>query len=133
MADITQEERTISLSVTMMPRDSNVYGTIFGGVILSYLDQAAFIEARRHGLHRWVTASVDRVDFRKPVFIGDVVRFLTRTVTTGTTSVTVDVAVEAERFDGGDRVIVTEATLTMVSVGENGKPIPFADSDQEAS
>ncbi|MDP6602372.1 MAG: acyl-CoA thioesterase [Phycisphaerales bacterium] len=130
---MTQEDRTISLSVTMMPRDSNVYGTIFGGVILSYLDQSAFIEARRHGLHRWVTASVDRVDFRKPVFIGDVVRFLTRTVRTGTTSVTVDVAVEAERFDCGERVIVTEATLTMVSVCENGKPIPFGDSDQEAS
>jgi len=54
---------TTALSVIMMPRDSNIYGTIFGGIILSYIDQAAFVEARRHGLHRWVTASVDRVDF----------------------------------------------------------------------
>ena len=56
---------SIALSVIMMPRDSNIYGTIFGGIILSYIDQAGFVEARRHGVHRWVTASVDRVDFKK--------------------------------------------------------------------
>ncbi len=45
---------SIALSVIMMPRDSNVYGTIFGGIILSYIDQAGFVEARKHGNHRWV-------------------------------------------------------------------------------
>jgi acyl-CoA thioesterase YciA len=110
----------------MMPRDSNIYGTIFGGIILSYIDQAAFVEARRHGVHRWVTASVDRVDFEQPIYVGDVVRFITKTAKTGTSSVVVDIKVEAERFDSGDLVRVTEATLTMVSVNGDGKAIPFS-------
>ncbi len=117
---------TTALSVIMMPRDSNIYGTIFGGIILSYIDQSAFVEARRHGVHRWVTAAVDRVDFKEPVYIGDVVRFITHTSKKGTASVVVDIKVEAERFDSGDHVIVTEATLTMVSVDEDGKAIPFS-------
>jgi len=117
---------TTALSVIMMPRDSNIYGTIFGGIILSYIDQAGFVEARRHGVHRWVTASVDRVDFEQPIYVGDVVRFITKTVKTGTSSVVVDIKVEAERFDSGDLVLVTEATLTMVSVNGDGKAIPFS-------
>jgi acyl-CoA thioesterase YciA len=109
----------------MMPRDSNNYGSIFGGVILSYIDQAGFIEARRHGTHRWVTASLDRVDFRAPVLMGDVVSFLTRTEKTGTSSVMVEVRVEAERFTTGDKVLVTDAHMTMVAVNAAGKAIPF--------
>lgn len=109
----------------MMPRDSNNYGSIFGGVILSYIDQAGYIEARKHGVHRWVTASLDRVDFKAPVFIGDVVNFLTRTEKTGTSSVTVEVRVEAERFTTGDTVQVTDAHMTMVAVNATGKAIPF--------
>jgi len=114
-----------SLRVIMMPRDSNQYGTIFGGEILSYIDQAGFIEARRHGIHRWVTASVDQVDFKAPVFIGDTVQFLTRPLRKGTTSIKVCVRVEAERFDTGDTIEVTQAELTLVSVDASGKPIPF--------
>jgi len=109
----------------MMPRDANNYGTIFGGVILSYIDQAGFIEARRHGIHRWVTASIDRVDFKAPVHIGDTVEFLTRPLRRGTSSVRVCVRVEAERYDSGDIVLVTEAELTMVAVDAQGRPIPF--------
>jgi acyl-CoA thioesterase YciA len=119
------EEFHSSLRVVMMPRDTNNYGTIFGGVILSYIDQAGFIEARRHGMHRWVTASIDRVDFHAPVHTGDVVSFLTATISTGTTSVKVRVRVEAERYDSGDIVNVTEAQMTMVAVDASGKPIPF--------
>ena len=117
--------QTTALSVIMMPRDANIYGTIFGGIILSYIDQAGFVEARRHGVHRWLTASVERVDFKKPVFVGDVVRFITQTSKTGTSSVVIKVKVEAERFDTGKRVVVTEAQLTMVSVCPKGNPIPF--------
>ena len=88
-------ERLCALRVVMMPRDANQYGTIFGGVILSYIDQAGFIEARRHGTHRWVTVAVDSVSFHAPVHMGDVVTFHTRTIDTGTSSVRVGVAVEA--------------------------------------
>jgi acyl-CoA thioesterase YciA len=116
---------TTALSVLMMPRDANIYGTIFGGIILSYIDQACFVEARRHGVHRWVTASVDRVDFEKPVFVGDVVRFNTKTIKTGCKSVEIEITVEAERYDSGERVIVTNAKSTMVSVDSNGNAIPF--------
>jgi acyl-CoA thioesterase YciA len=114
-----------ALRVVMMPRDSNQYGSIFGGVILSYIDQAGFIEARRHGVHRWVTVTVDKVEFRAPVFVGDVVSFITCTDETGTSSVKVRVRVEAERYVTGDVVHVTEARMTMVAVNAAGKPIPF--------
>lgn len=117
--------RRIALRVVTLPRDTNPYGTIFGGVILGYIDQAGFVEARRHGAHRWVTASMDRVDFKAPVRLGDIVTFYTRTERAGTSSVTVVVEVEAERYLTGDIVRVTEATMTLVAVNAAGKPIPF--------
>lgn len=122
---MTTPPRALTLRVVTMPRDTNQYGTIFGGVILSYIDQAGFVEARRHGAHRWVTASMERVDFKAPVHLGDIVNFYARTLRTGTKSVTVQIEVEAERYTGGDPVAVTAATLTMVAVDASGKPIPF--------
>lgn len=123
--DNDTEPRNTALRLLMLPRDTNQYGTIFGGVILSAVDQAAFIEARRHGLHRWVTAAVDRVEFIAPVQVGDVVSFLTRTMRRGRSSVQVEVRVEAERFLTGELVKVTEAALTMVAVDSTGRSIPF--------
>ncbi len=111
-----------------MPRDANVYGSIFGGIILSYIDQSGFIEARKHGVHRWVTASMDRVNFEKPVYVGDVVRFYTETIKAGTTSVRIGVTVIAERFNTNEQVQVTKAELTMVSINAEGKTIPFSSS-----
>lgn len=124
----TQEPNTgrqLALRVVTMPRETNQYGTIFGGVILSYIDQAGFVEARRHGTHRWVTASLDRVDFTSPVHLGDVVNFYTRTARMGTKSVTVEVEVEAERYERSDHVPVTTATVTLVAVDAEGRAIPF--------
>ena len=113
----------LALQVVMMPRDANQYGTIFGGVVLSYIDQAGFIEAR--GSHRWVTASIERVDFKAPIMVGDVVSLRTWTEDTGRTSVKVRVDVDAERYLTGDTVHVTRAHLTMVSVNAAGLPIPY--------
>jgi len=118
--------RRLALRVTMMPRDTNHYGTIFGGVILSLIDQAGFVEARTHGSHRWVTAAIDRVEFVAPVQVGDVVSLYTTTLRTGRTSVTVGVEVDAERYSSGETARVTSATMTMVSVDEAGHPIPFS-------
>lgn len=120
-------EKSLALRVMTMPRDTNQYGTIFGGVIMSYIDQAGFIEARHHGAHRWVTASMDRVDFKAPVQLGDVVNFYAATVHTGRTSVTVRIDVEAERYASDQVKPVTTATLSMVAVDASGKPIPFTD------
>lgn len=118
-------DRSLSLRVSTLPRDTNHYGTIFGGVILSYIDQAGAVEARKQGRHRWVTAAIDRVDFRAPVHVGDVVNLYTNVVRVGTKSVSVQVQVEAERFTTGEVVRVTDATVTMVAVDEKGTPIPF--------
>lgn len=127
-APATQPEvfpRRLAMRVVTMPKDTNQYGTIFGGVILSYIDQAGFVEARRHGVHKWVTVALDRVEFKQPVHLGDVVAFYAQTVRAGTTSVTLKIEVEAERYSSGEVVDVTEASITLVSVGPDGRPIPF--------
>ena len=122
MASRENDFRT-TLRALMMPADTNHQGTVFGGVVLSRIDQAGYLEARRHGRHRWVTVSMNQVQFVAPVYTGDVVTFLTRTIRTGRTSVTVEVRVEAERHDGGRNVLVTEAQLTLVSVDDDGSPV----------
>lgn len=117
-----------ALSNMLMPKDANIHGTIFGGVVLSLIDQAGFVEARRHGMHRWLTASIDRVDFKRPIRIGDIAHLHTRTLSTGNSSVLVEIRVDAERYDSGKIEEVTRAQSTMVSVGPNMKPIPFSSS-----
>lgn len=119
------QPRRLALRVVTMPKDTNQYGTIFGGVILSYIDQAGFVEARRHGVHKWVTVALDRVEFKQPVHLGDVVSLYATTTRLGTTSVTVRVEVEAERYLSGECAPVTEASITLVSVDAHGKPIDF--------
>lgn len=121
----SESESKIALRVLMMPKDTNHEGTIFGGVILSHIDQAAYIEARRHGAHRWVTAAINKVNFIAPVFTGDIVSYRTRTVNVGRTSVTVSVEVEAERREDGRCVNVTSAQLVIVAIDENRNPTAF--------
>jgi acyl-CoA thioesterase YciA len=116
-----------AIRVIMMPKDTNALGTIFGGVILSYIDQAGAVEAHRTCPGRIVTVSMREVVFHAPVFVGDLVSFFTRTLRVGNTSVTVDVLVEAERgHPGGPRVKVTEAEMVFVHVGQDGRPLPIA-------
>ncbi len=106
----------------MLPRDTNSAGTIFGGVILSYIDMAGAIEAhRRTHMARFVTVAMREVIFHKPVFVGDLVSFYAETVKIGNTSITVRVIVEVERVGGEsrERVRVTEAEVVYVSVDEN--------------
>jgi acyl-CoA thioesterase YciA len=113
----------------MMPRDTNAHGTIFGGVLLSYIDQAGAIEARAHAPHTFVTVAMDKVEFKQPVYVGDVLSFYTRVVKRGRTSLTIHVDVQAERFrNPGDIVPVTEATLVYVAVDENRQPVPLGSS-----
>ena len=110
----------------MMPRDTNAHGTIFGGVILSYIDQAGAIEARRQGCHLMVTISMDKVVFHSPVFVGDLVSFWTETLRIGTTSITTKVVVEAIRSsDPNEKVVVTEAHVVYVNLGKDRKPAPI--------
>jgi acyl-CoA thioesterase YciA len=116
----TVDEAYLAIQVVMMPRDTNPHGTIFGGVLLSHIDQAGAIGARREVIRRGgtppflVTVAINRVEFHKPVHVGDVVRFLTRVVRIGRTSITMHVAVEAER--GTEVLQVTEAEIVYVGI-----------------
>lgn len=125
-------EDYLAIQVVMMPRDTSPHGTIFGGVILSYLDQAGAVGARREVLLRGgpppflVTVAMNKVEFHKPVHVGDVVRFLTRLVRLGRTSITMDVAVLAER--SGTVLEVTEAEVVYVGIDfkdPNRRPVPL--------
>ncbi len=115
-----------AIRVLMMPRDTNAHGTIFGGVILSYIDQAGAIEARRQGCDIIVTVSMDQIVFHQPVFVGDLVSFWTETLRIGKSSITTKVIVEAHRaVDPSQKVLVTEAHVVYVNLGDDRKARPI--------
>lgn len=126
MTGIAEKWEEPAIRVLMMPRDTNGSGTIFGGVILSYIDQAGAIEARRQGSRLMVTVSMDKVVFHEPVFVGDLISLWTETLRIGTTSITVKVVCEAIRgTDPQKKVLVTEAQVVYVNVGDDRKPTPI--------
>jgi acyl-CoA thioesterase YciA len=120
-------ERIPAIKVLLLPKDTNGVGTIFGGVILSHLDLASAVEARKVAPHRYVTVAMREVAFHAPVFVGDLVSFYTETRRVGRTSVTVGVEVEVERWSAGhqgERVTVTAAEVVLVAIDADGNPIP---------
>lgn len=120
------ETREPAIRVIMMPKDTNAHGTIFGGVILSYIDQAGAVEAKKHDTDLLVTIAMREVVFHEPVYTGDLVSFYTRLVRIGRTSITVAVEVVASRGnDPNLRVKVTEAEVTFVNLGPDRKPRPI--------
>jgi len=116
----------LALRVTMMPRDTNVHGTIFGGIILSYIDQAGAVHVRRHGCQNVVTVAMESVAFHEPVYVGDLVSFRTRTLRVGRSSVRVHVTVEAIRYTDNAAITVTEAEVVYVNVDAERRPLPIA-------
>jgi acyl-CoA thioesterase YciA len=129
------EERIPAIKVLLLPKDTNALGTIFGGVILSHLDIAGAIEARRHAPSRvFVTVAMNRVVFDAPVYVGDVISFYTETAKVGRTSVTVRVRVEAERLrEPGKRVPVMDAEVVYVAVDDRRRPVPLSGASADAS
>src|SRR5215210_5883667 len=125
---MTEQKRDAAIRLTMMPRDTNAHGTVFGGVILSYIDVAGGVESIRHTRHnRFVTVAMKEVIFHEPVFIGDLVSFYAKTLKVGYTSITVHVDVEAERFGTPGVVVkVTEAEVVFVAVDESGAKVSIA-------
>jgi acyl-CoA thioesterase YciA len=120
------ESREPTLRVTMLPRDTNAWGTIFGGVILSHIDLAGAIAASRQAPRNFVTRAMREVGFIAPVYVGDVVSFYAQVLGEGRTSVRIKVTVEAERSQEPRRYIkVTEAEVVYVAVDETGNPIPI--------
>ena len=132
MSSTQPVDRYLAIRVVMMPRDTNPHGTIFGGVILSYIDQAGAVGAM-HAIRAagWpdqpiVSVAMNSVEFHRPVFVGDIVSFWTKLVRVGRTSITIFVDVEADR--GGEVVHLTEAEVTYVAVdlaGGQRRPIPI--------
>src|SRR3970040_2063699 len=127
-------QRVPAIRVLLLPKDTNAYGTIFGGVILSNIDLASAIEARKVAAHRVVTKAMREGEFHEPVYGGHSVDFYPETVRIGRTSVPVRVLVEAERWGNppleagatghGERVKVTEAEVVLVAVDAQGRPVP---------
>ncbi len=127
MLGVMPDSRIPAIKVILLPKDTNALGTIFGGVILSHIDLASAVEARKVARRRYVTKAMREVEFHEPVFLGDIVNFFTETVRVGRTSITVKVTVEAERWGGGEgeRVMVTQAEVVLVAVDESGRPTPI--------
>jgi acyl-CoA thioesterase YciA len=126
-------EKIPAIRILLLPKDTNAYGTIFGGVILAHIDLASAIEARTVAAHRFVTKAMREVEFHEPVYVGDIVGFYTETVRIGRTSVTC--ACRSRRSRGsppatpgatghGERVKVTEAEVVLVAVDAQGRPVP---------
>jgi acyl-CoA thioesterase YciA len=115
-----------AIRVVMMPADTNPLGTIFGGHILSYIDQAGTVEARKHSNRKLVTVAMHEVKFIAPVFVGDLVSFYTETIKIGTTSITVRVTVDAWRGNAPHETVrVTQAEVVYVAVEQPGKSVPL--------
>ena len=123
------ESRNPAIRVILLPRDTNEAGTIFGGILLSYIDLAGAVGAREANPHRrYVTVAMKEVEFHEPVFVGDLISFYVGEVHVGRTSVTVQVDVcAARRSEPGRDVAVTSAAVTYVAVDENRRPIPVKD------
>ena len=129
----------VALQTVMMPADLNPQGTIFGGVILAHIDMAGHTGAKHFVIKAGgvvpvlVTVAVNRVEFQEPVLVGDIVRCLVSVVKFGRTSITVKVAVEAER--GAETIAVTEAEVVYVGIdpdtpGRKPKPLLQEKSDK---
>lgn len=106
----------------MFPTDANPAGNVFGGVILKQIDIVAGIVAHRHCRMNAVTVSIDRVDFLKPVFVGDALILNARLNCVKNSSMEIEVKVEAENLIKGTRTLTGTAFVTMVALGQDGKP-----------
>ena len=128
MTDILPQHRDPTLRLVPMPADTNRAGDIFGGWIMSQVDIAGSVVASRRARGRVTTVAVNAFQFKKPVFVGDVISCYADVVRVGRTSITVDVEVYAERYrkETGEEecVKVTEATLTYVAIDANRQPRP---------
>ena len=108
----------------MMPQHANILGHVFGGTVMAMMDTTAAVAAIRHARSTCVTASIDRVDFREPIHVGDLVLMKASVNYVGRTSMEVGVRVEAEDMVSGVRRHTNSCYLTFVAVDRNGRPVP---------
>ncbi len=115
------ESKTV-LSEVMMPAYANHYGSVHGGTILKLADEAAFVAATKHARKNVVVASMDHIDFRHPVRIGDLLTLSASICHVGRTSMDVEVEITTEKIKQGTKLNIGFAYLTMVALDEKGRP-----------
>jgi acyl-CoA hydrolase len=116
------KDSSVVMAQMMIPQDANPAGNVHGGVVVKILDEAAGVVAARHARSNVVTASIDRMDFHNPVFVGDVLFFKSSLNLVGRTSMEIGVRVEAENLITGEVRHAASAYLTYVALDQNGKP-----------
>ncbi len=116
------QDSSITISRIMLPEDANPAGIVHGGIIMKEIDNAAGVTAVRHTRKVCVTASIDRLDFHKPSFIGNLVTIQARINFTGTTSMEIGARVETEDLMTGVKTHLASAYLTFVALGEDKRP-----------
>lgn len=114
-----------SIRLVMLPKYTNPDGDIFGGVILSMIDEAAAVEAQRQARHRFVTVAMDSIQFHHPVKVGDVVSLWCQAEKVGTSSIHIRVTVLARSRWSDKELKVTEALVTLVAIDAERRPIPI--------
>ncbi|MBI2961640.1 MAG: acyl-CoA thioesterase [Betaproteobacteria bacterium] len=125
------KNKEVALRVVPMPADANPHGDIFGGWIMAQVDLAGGTVASRRARGRTATVAVNSFVFKQPVFIGDLLTFYADIVRVGTTSITVNIEVYAQRNPEDIEVVkVTEATLTYVATDQNRRPRPLPEAPE---
>lgn len=122
----TVRESKVTIAQVMQPHDANPSGNVHGGNIMKLIDNAAYVVASRHARSNTVTASLDRLNFHNPVFVGDLVFFRASINMASRTSIEIGVRVEAENFFTGEVRHTASAYLTFVAIDDRGKPTPVA-------
>ena len=116
------KDSAVETRYLIMPKDANPYGSAFGGLIMSVIDETAYMAASRHAGTSVVTAAIDSLSFVSPVRVGDQIVLNARVTYTGTKSMEVSVTVMKDNPDTGERRLATTAYLTFVALDEHGKP-----------
>ncbi|MCF8056644.1 MAG: acyl-CoA thioesterase [Desulfocapsa sp.] len=130
MSNMKLPSREPAIRLVMQPKYTNPDGDIFGGIILSMIDEAAAVEAQRQAHHRYVTVAMDSIQFHRPVRVGDIVSLWCQTVKIGKSSVKIHIDVWANPRRSAEEYKVTEATVTMVAIDEQHNPISVFNENQ---
>ena len=117
------KDSALATSYLMMPQDANPHGNVYGGTIVRYVDALAAAVAERHCRNNTVTASIDRMDFFRPVYIGDLLTLKGSVNYTGRTSMEIGVRIESEKLTTGEITHTGSSYLTYVALGKDGRPI----------
>lgn len=114
----------VEMTELILPNDANVLGNVLGGRVMHWIDLAAAVAAHRHCKAVCVTAAIEGLSFLNPIKVGQLAHLVAKVVYTGKTSLVIKVVVRAEDMDTGEWKKTSEAYLTFVNLGTNGKPAP---------